>query len=80
MIEWIKHFLFEESAFLKVARRFPAGLRFLIAFLGWCMDQGYIPTGIPGGGQKYGSLIMVLALLVRAGEFNKQYAPKEPKE
>jgi len=44
--------------------------RFLIAFAGWLVDQGFIPTGISGGGQRFGLLAMALAFLVPAGRPN----------
>jgi hypothetical protein len=70
MFTWFRKFFTEEERFLQVTRKFPHYARFAVAFIGWLVQRGDIPTYIPGGGQKYGPLIMIAALLIRAGEFN----------
>ena len=60
--------LWNDEAVFKTAMR--SGFRFVVAFLGYLMDQGIIPTGVPGGGNKYGMLLIVLAFLVSAGKQN----------
>lgn len=57
----------DEAAFRTAMR---SALRFAIAFLGYLLEQGIIPTGVPGGGSKYGMLLIVLAFLVSAGKQN----------
>lgn len=44
--------------------------RFLFAFVGYLIDQGLIPTGVAGGGNRLGMLMIVLAFLVNAGQKN----------
>jgi hypothetical protein len=60
--------LWNDEAAFRTAMR--SGLRFGIAFLGYLMEQGIVPTGVPGGGSKYGMLLIVLAFLVSAGKQN----------
>ena len=80
MFTWVKRFFVDEARFLEVAkntrRRFPHYARFAIAFIGYLVQRGDIPTYIPDGGKKFGPLIMIAALLVRAGEFNNQNQEK----
>ena len=76
MFTWVKKFFTDVARFLDVAlhlgRKFPHYARFGIAFIGYLVQRGDIPTFIQGGGTKFGPLIMIAALLIRAGEFNSQ--------
>ncbi len=60
---WLRRLWSDEEAFRTM---FAAGGRFAIAFLGYLMESGVVPTGVEGGGDKYGRLLMVLAFLVPA--------------
>jgi hypothetical protein len=80
MLTWLKRFFTDEARFMDVAgrigRRFPHYARFGVAFIGYLVQRGDIPTFVPGGGKKYGPLIMIAALLIRAGEFNNTKNPQ----
>jgi len=65
MGQWLRRFWNDEVAFRTTLR---SGFRFLIAFVGYLMDQGIVPTGVPGGGNKYGMLLIVLAFLVSSSQ------------
>jgi hypothetical protein len=72
--------LWNDEAAFRTAMR--SVVRFGIAFLGYLLEQGIVPTGIPGGGSRYGMLLIVLAFLVSAGKQNAdlQATPaREPK-
>jgi hypothetical protein len=60
--------LWNDEAAFRTAMR--SVVRFGIAFLGYLLEQGIVPTGIPGGGSRYGMLLIVLAFLVSAGKQN----------
>lgn len=57
----------DEAAFKTAAATWG---RFLFAFAGYLIDQGVIPTGVAGGGQRFGILMICLAFLVNAGQRN----------
>ena len=61
MLTWFHAWLYDED-------RFKAGVialvRGLVAGVGYCLDQQLIPTGIPGGGEKYGRALFVVAMLI----------------
>jgi hypothetical protein len=67
MAQFFRRLWNDEAAFRTAMR---TGLRFGVAFLGYLMEQGIVPTGIPGGGSRYGMLLIVLAFLVSAGKQN----------
>jgi len=71
MAQFFRRLWNDEAAF-KTAMR--SGFRFVVAFLGYLMDQGIIPTGVPGGGNKIGMFLIVLAFLVSAGKQNPSAA------
>jgi hypothetical protein len=67
MAQFFRRLWNDEAAFRAAMR---TGLRFGVAFLGYLIEQGIVPTGIPGGGSRYGMLLIVLAFLVSAGKQN----------
>ena len=71
MLSFFKNIWTDEAAFKTACATVG---RFLIAFAGYLIDQGWVPTGVAGGGQRFGLLAMVLAFLVPAGQRNR---PKE---
>lgn len=64
---WLSRMWNDEAAFDTAVRTLGRGA---VALLGYLVQQGVIPTGIDGGGGKFGPLLMALAFFVPAGQRN----------
>jgi hypothetical protein len=65
MFEWIRIFLYDKSGFERICRSSAF-------FVGYLMQSGVIPTGIPDGGKILGPILMGTSLIITAGEKNKE--------
>jgi len=71
MRSWLARVWNDEEAFKRAAR---IGFRGLLAFTGYLLDMGIIPTGIDGGGGRFGLLGIVLGFFVPSSRI----APPKP--